>query len=365
MAGGQGTRLRPLTCDRPKPLVPVANRPVLEHLVRLLKKHGFDEIYLTTHYLPDRIERALGDGSQFGVELHYAIEPHPLGTAGAVSRVARSFSETFLVISGDCLTDIDLREAVKLHRERSALATLVVKEVDDPRQYGIVAADESGRIYRFLEKPKPHEIFSYTANTGIYVLEPESLRGCPAEHPYDFSKELFPKLLASGEPLYAVQGEGYWSDIGNCAQYIQSQLDALDQKVRLPALPAAPTPGVWLHPTAVIDDRAQLVPPVMIGEGARVAARARVGPGAVLGDGCQVHPEAVVERSVVWEAGTIGSEAVVMGAAVGAGAVVEERVRLLEGVAVGERARVRAERTVRAGGKVWADAHAPLGQALE
>lgn len=358
MAGGLGTRLRPLTCDRPKPLVPVANRPLLEHLVRLLKRHGFKEIYLTTHYLPDRIERALGDGSRFGVKLHYAIEPYPLGTAGAVSRVARAFSGTFLVISGDCLTDIDLGKAVRFHRERRAVATMVVKEVDDPRHYGIVSADARGRVCRFLEKPAPEEVFSRTANTGIYVLEPEALERCPDGVPYDFSKELFPKLLAAGEPLYAAPGEGYWSDIGNCIQYIRSHVDVLERRVKLAGLPEAPS-GLWLHPTAVVDRRAHLVPPVMVGRGARIAAGARVGPGTVLGDGCEVQSEAVVERSVVWESGTIGPEAVVVGAAVGAGAVVEERVRLLEGAAVAGRARVQAERTVCEGEKVWADAPPP------
>lgn len=358
MAGGLGTRLRPLTCDRPKPLVPVANRPLLEHLVRLLKRHGFEEIYLTTHYLPGHIERALGDGSRFGVTLHYAIEPYPLGTAGAVSRVARSFSETFLVISGDCLTDIDLRKAVDFHRSRGAVATMVVKEVEDPRQYGIVSADERGRVRRFLEKPAPEEVFSRTANTGIYVLEPEALDGCPDGVPYDFSKELFPKLLSAGEPLYAAPGDGYWSDIGSCTQYIRSQVDALERKVKLAGLPEAPR-GLWLHPTAVVDRGARLVPPVMIGRGARIAAGARVGPGTVLGDGCEVHEEAVVERSVVWEWGTIGPESVVLGAAVGAGAVVEERVRLLEGAAVAGGARVRADRTVHEGEKVWADGSTP------
>lgn len=354
MAGGKGTRLAPLTSGRPKPMVPILNRPVIEHLIRLLARHGITEVILTTHYLPKQIEEALGSGEEFGVHLSYVIEETPLGTAGSVKQVQNELTGTFLVLSGDALTDISLSDAVESHRRTRALATLVVTEVPDPSPYGIVDAESDGRIVRFLEKPRPDQVFSRIVNTGIYVMEPEALSLCPEGQVFDFSRDLFPSLLERGERLYSFEGKGYWSDIGNCQQYIRSQVDALNQKVRLDTLPQTTRPGVWVDARARIHPLAQIVPPVMIGAGVVVEARARIGPCTVLGRGCRVHSGAVVESSVIWEESRIGSEAVVMGAAVGRMADLGPRVKVMEGAVVGDHAQVRAASFIKAGGRVAA-----------
>lgn len=356
MAGGRGTRLLPLTSGRPKPMVPILNRPVLEHLIRLAARHGVTEVIVTTHYRSRQIREALGSGERFGVRISYAMEEEPLGTAGSVRQVSAALRETFLVLSGDALTDFSLSEAVAEHRRKGAMATLVVTRVTDPTPYGIVDAAPDGRITRFLEKPGPGEVFSNTVNSGIYVLEPEALALCPKGAPFDFSRDLFPRMLREDAGLFAFEGRGYWSDIGNCLQYIRSQADALREKVRLEGLPPASRPGVWIDARAWVDPSADLVPPVMIGPGAAVEARARVGPCTVLGQNTWVEGGALVEGSVIWEESRIGSDAVVTGAAVGRRAVVGRRARVLEGAAVGDFARVPAGSVVEAGGRVAAEA---------
>ena len=233
MAGGKGTRLRPLTCNKPKPMVPIANRPMMEHILNLLKEHGFNEVLITACFLPEQIENYFGDGSQYGLELKYLTEEVPLGTAGSVRNGAEFLTETFLVISGDALTDIDLRAAVESHRQRGATASLILTRVDNPLEYGVVICDQEGRIKRFLEKPGWGEVFSDTVNTGIYILEPKIFEYYQQGQEYDFSKHLFPQLLSAGEPLFGYVADGYWSDIGNLEQYRQAHYDVLSGKVRV------------------------------------------------------------------------------------------------------------------------------------
>jgi NDP-sugar pyrophosphorylase family protein len=227
MAGGKGTRLRPLTCDRPKPMVPVVNRPMLEHVIDLLKLHGFSDIFATLYYMPEVIQDYFGQGDRLGVSMHYAIEDTPLGTAGSVKACEHYLDSTFLVISGDALTDINLGEAVEFHKAKGAIATIVLTHVTSPLEYGVVITDDDGRITRFLEKPSWSEVFSDTVNTGIYVLEPEALRLFDAGVQFDFSKNLFPLILKKGLPLFGYVADGYWSDVGNIEQYRQTHYDIL------------------------------------------------------------------------------------------------------------------------------------------
>jgi len=215
MAGGEGTRLRPLTCTRPKPMVPVANRPVMAYALELLSRHGLREAAVTLQYLPRHITDYFGEGEDWGIRLHYFLESSPLGTAGSVKNAAAFLDETFLVVSGDALTDLSVEEAVRFHRERKALATLVLTTVDNPLEYGVVITDSDGRIRRFLEKPGWGEVFSDRVNTGIYVLEPEVLQYIPSDRPFDFSRDLFPLLLREGLPLYGCLLRGFWCDIGS------------------------------------------------------------------------------------------------------------------------------------------------------
>jgi mannose-1-phosphate guanylyltransferase / phosphomannomutase len=207
MAGGKGTRLRPLTSNQPKPMISIVNKPCMEHIVELLKRHGFEDILVTLEYMPEVIQGYFGDGSEWGVDIEYSVEEEPLGTAGSVKYVEDRLKEKFVIVSGDALTNVDLTEALTFHEERGAEATLVLKKVDDPSGFGIVTIEEDGRITDFLEKPDEDEVFSYTANTGIYILEPSVLAEIPGGQEYDFSKELFPKLLEEGRPLYGYATE--------------------------------------------------------------------------------------------------------------------------------------------------------------
>ncbi|MBC9784734.1 nucleotidyltransferase family protein [Heliobacterium chlorum] len=224
MAGGLGSRLRPLTDSMPKPMVPIHGRPAMEYAVNLIKQYGIQEIAVTLCYQPKIITNYFGDGSRFGVRFHYYMETEPLGTAGSVKQAQDFLTEPFLVISGDGITDIDLGKVIDHHQETQALATMALTQVEDPTQFGIVITDKDGRIRRFIEKPKPEEVFSNTINTGIYVMEPEIFQHIPNGF-YDFSKQLFPRLLAEGRPFYGVRADGYWKDIGTMEQYRQVHVD--------------------------------------------------------------------------------------------------------------------------------------------
>src|SRR5436189_181883 len=233
MAGGEGTRLRPLTSNQPKPMVPIVGKPCMEHILELLRQHGFEDVVVTLAFLPQAIRTYFGDGEALGLRIEYSVEESPLGTAGSVRLATDHLDGTALVISGDALCDIDLTELCRAHKEKGAAVTIGLKSVENPLEFGIVVTDSDGRIERFLEKPSWGQVFSDTINTGIYVLEPEVLRHVPTDRPFDFSKELFPLLLEMGRPLYGSVMEGYWQDIGNLDQYRQANFDALDENVRL------------------------------------------------------------------------------------------------------------------------------------
>src|SRR5205085_2102962 len=246
MAGGEGTRLRPLTSNQPKPMVPIVGKPCMEHIIELLREHGFDEVIITVAFLPQAIRSYFGDGESLGVSIEYSVEESPLGTAGSVRLASDKLGETVLVISGDALCDIDLTKLVEFHREKDAAVTIGLKSVENPLEFGIVVTDEEGRIERFLEKPSWSQVFSDTINTGIYVLEPEVLRHVPTDRPYDFSKELFPLLLEMGRPIYGFSMDGYWQDIGNLDQYRQANFDALEERVGLAISGIRLRGNIWL-----------------------------------------------------------------------------------------------------------------------
>src|SRR3954454_12600300 len=256
MAGGQGTRLRPLTSDQPKPMIPIVNLPCMEHIVELLGRHGFTDIAVTLQFLPDEIRDYFGDGSDWGVNMSYSVEDAPAGTAGSVKMAEQQLGlegERLLIISGDALTDADLSRLVEFHEEKGSEATMALKSVENPLDFGIVITEEDGRISRFLEKPAWGQVFSDTVNTGIYVLEPSILAQIPASKEYDFSKELFPRLLEEGWPLYGYVTEDYWQDIGTLEQYMQAQRDVLDGRMR-----GTRPPGTRLRGNVYVGRRAQV-----------------------------------------------------------------------------------------------------------
>ncbi len=225
LAAGEGTRLRPLTLDQPKPMLPIGGRPILEYLVRLLRYHGVTEIAINLHYKPESIVRYFGDGSRFGVSITYSHETQLLGSAGAAKQLSWFLTETFVVLYGDVLTDLDVRALVDRHRARAGKVTLVLYEVEDPTRCGIVALAEDGRVVRFVEKPAADAVFGNLANAGIYVVEPEILDHIPASRTFDFGSDLFPRLLERGERLYGYHADAYLLDIGSLERYAQAEAD--------------------------------------------------------------------------------------------------------------------------------------------
>jgi len=352
MAGGEGTRLRPLTTRRPKPMVPIVNRPMIEHSIELLKRHGLDDLILTLHYLPDVISDYLQDGAKFGVDISYLVEEKPLGTAGGVKKAEALLDKTFLVFSGDSLTDVDLSKAVRFHQQRGAIATLVLTKVPNPVEYGIVITDEDGRIKQFLEKPGWGEVFSDTVNTGIYVLEPEALKYVKPETQFDFSKQLFPKLLEQGEPIYGYVADGYWCDIGNPFQYLQANHDALQGLIKLKIL-GHDTNGVWVDEDAEIEDKVEIEPPALIGRNSRIRRGSVIGEFTIVGDGVTVDEEARIKRSVVWKNAFIGPKADLVGCVVGEKCHVRDGAALLEGAIVGDESIIGRGATVKSGIRIW------------
>ena len=273
MAGGEGTRLRPLTLSTPKPMLPIANIPMMEHIVRLLREHGFDDIVVTVAFLAQNIRTYFGDGSEFGVRIRYATEDTPLGTAGSVANARAELDERFLVISGDVLTDIDLGAIVDEHDRRGAVATIALKSMENPVDFGIVITDAEGRIERFLEKPTWGEVFSDTINTGIYVLEPE-IFDYIGEGSVDFSSDVFPKLLEDGKALFgSIVEDGYWEDVGTLESYVSAHSDVLDGAVRLSLPGFEMSDHVWVGEGADVHPDARVDGPCVIGHDCRVGGR--------------------------------------------------------------------------------------------
>jgi mannose-1-phosphate guanylyltransferase/phosphomannomutase len=336
MAGGEGTRLRPLTSNQPKPMVPIVGKPCMEHILELLRDHGFNDVVITVAFLPQAIRTYFGDGGNLGVNIEYSVEESPLGTAGSVRLASDRLDETFLVISGDALCDIDLNKIVDFHKAKGAAVTIGLKSVENPLEFGIVVTDEDGKVERFLEKPSWGQVFSDTINTGIYVLEPEVLRHIPTDRPFDFSKELFPLLLEMGRPIYGYVCEGYWQDIGNLDQYRQANADALDEKVRLNIDGLKIRGDVWIGEGVEIDDVEGVEGPAFIGNYCTVSPESSVGPYTVLGPGTTLRERARVSRSVIDASCYIGRSATIEGAILGRNCDVRPHARVHEGVAVGD-----------------------------
>jgi mannose-1-phosphate guanylyltransferase/phosphomannomutase len=317
-------------------MVPIVGKPCMEHILELLRNHGFQEIVVTVAFLPQSIRSYFGDGSSLGVEIEYSVEETPLGTAGSVRLASDRLEDTTLIISGDALCDIDLTQLVEFHRERNAAVTIGLKSVENPLEFGIVVTDEDGRVERFLEKPGWGQVFSDTINTGIYVIEPEVLKHVPRNLPYDFSKELFPLLLEMGRPIYGHVCDGYWQDIGNLDQFRQANFDALEEKVRL-QIPGIRIRGnVWIGEGVELDRIEEIEGPAYIGSDCRIAPNAEVDPYSVLAPGVTLRENARVTRSII-DAGTyIGRAAIIEGAVVGRSCDIRTHARLHEGVAIGD-----------------------------
>lgn len=354
MAGGEGTRLRPLTSNQPKPMVSLCGKPCMRYIVELLKRHGIDETVVTLMFLPKVIRDYFGDGSTLGVHMQYSVEQTPAGTAGSVKLAEDALrDDPCIVISGDALTDFDLSDIVAFHKKRGAMVTIALKRVENPLEFGVVVINEEGRIKRFLEKPTWGQVFSDTVNTGIYVLEPEVFDHIPPDTKYDFSQELFPKLFEMGAPLYGYVADGYWQDIGSLPQYLAANRDLLDGKVQA-EIPGIELPNrIFLGDGVDVESLEQLQGPAFVGNYVKVDGSAFLGAYSTLGSNVVVKAHAETRNSVIAANTYIGSSAKVYGAIVGRNCDIKAGATLSEGTAVGDESVIGEQAYIAPGVKVY------------
>ncbi|MGA7731619.1 MAG: mannose-1-phosphate guanyltransferase [Chloroflexia bacterium] len=355
MAGGEGSRLRPLTIRRPKPMVPVVDRPAIVHIIELLKRHGISEVVITLQYLGSVIQEHLGDGTALGVKINYTVEESPLGTAGSVRLGQQWLDDTFIVISGDALTDFDLSAAAQYHKQHKAVASLILKRMPNPLEYGVVIIDDEGRVRQFQEKPSWGEVFSDTVNTGIYILEPEIFDYYEAEQAFDFSNQLFPILLEKSRPMYGYVADGYWCDVGSIPDYMIASADYLQGQVDLPheGKETEPGSGIWVEEEVEIDREAQITGPVYLGSGVRVKEGAVIRGPAVIRDSSIIESRATVDRAIIWRNCYIGERAEVRGAILQTQVVVKPHAMIFEGAVIGDSTIIGENAVVRPNVKIW------------
>jgi NDP-sugar pyrophosphorylase family protein len=351
LVGGEGTRLRPLTLETPKPMIPVMNMPFLERTLRRLGEAGIDDVILPAGYLPEAITSYFGDGSRLGLRLRYVIEETPLGTAGALKNVEQYIDGPFFVLNGDVLTSLDLRAMLQFHREKGGIGTIHCIRVDDPSPFGAVVHDASGRVQTFIEKPLRDEAPTNEINAGTYLLERPVLDRIPAGRAVSIEREIFPALITSAErPLYAYTTDDYWIDLGNPEAYLSAHRHIFDGDMALGLQPEVDGPGRETVPTSAVR------PPVFVGLNCHVAPNAVIGPYTVLGDGCTVASGAVVADSLLWDDVTVEADArldwtivasrarIGAGAHIGHGTVIGHDAEIAPGAVIDENARVAAER---------------------
>ncbi|GAB4439477.1 MAG: mannose-1-phosphate guanyltransferase [Chloroflexi bacterium OHK40] len=353
MAGGEGTRLRPLTINRPKPMVSLVDRPVIQHIIELLKIHGITDIIITVQYLANNIQDYYGDGSLHGVNITYSLEEVPLGTAGSVKNAEHLLDEPFLVISGDALTDINLSRVIEHHVSSQARATITLTRVANPLDYGVIITDERGHVRQFLEKPSWGEVFSDTVNTGIYVLNPEVLAYIERGKMTDWSKDVFPRMLHKGDHIQGFIADGYWTDVGTIEEYMRACGDYLSGRVNLPRLGHHIGGEIWVDGDAEIAPDAQLYGPVYLGHGAKIKGGVIVHGPSVIRDYTIVDSRANIDRSIIWRNSYIGERAELRGAIVLRQSNIRQRAMLFEGVVVGDGVQIGAGAVIQPNVKIW------------
>lgn len=364
MAGGKGTRLRPLTCGIPKPMVPILNKPVMEYAINLLKEHEIKDVAVTMAYLPDIIKDYFSKGEKWGVSLNYFIEDIPLGTAGSVKNCGDFINEPFVVISGDALTDLDLTAAIEYHKRNNSKATLVLKKEPVPLEYGVVITDDTGRIQRFMEKPSWGEVFSNTINTGIYILEPEVMNYYKKGENFDFSKDLFPKLLQDNVPMYGYVTEDYWCDIGALGSYKDTQFDMLSDRINLVLGASQVDQGVWTDEGTLISNRATIKPPVYIGKNCIISDNVELGPYTIIGDNCVVGPSSTLKNTSLWNNVKLGNLCELRGAVVCNNVNIGSKAKIYENCVIGEGSILKDNITVKPDIKIWPEKKVEEGTVL-
>ena len=353
MAAGLGTRLYPLTGLTSKPMVPILNRPVMEHLLQLLRRHGITEVAANLHYHPDKISSYFGDGSEYGLGLRYHLEEQLMGTAGGADAF-RDFlgGGTFLVMSGDGLTDVDLTAFLAAHRRTGGIASLAVKEVDDPSLYGVVVHDDDLRVTGFQEKPPREEAESNLCNCGIYAFEPEIFDYIQSGAFTDWARDVFPALLEDDRPFHVWRLESYWNDVGNIEQYRVGNFDALHGRVNIQVPGRQVSPHVWVGQGTQIEGGVRVEPPVLLGAGCLVESGAElIGP-LIIGDGCVVEHGAVLEGVIHWDGAKAGHDSRLAGSILGRNVVVPHEAVVHEDAVIGDRSEVAAHALVDAGARL-------------
>ncbi len=348
LIGGEGTRLRPLTCHTPKAIVPILNRPFLEHLLSYLHKHGIRDVILALGYLPDAIQSCLGDGSQLGGKITYLVEGSPLGTAGAVKNAESLLDEPFIVFNGDIITEIDLTDMIKRHREIKPKASIALTPVDNPTLYGVVETDAEGKVKRFVEKPGRDEVIGNMINAGIYILEPEVLAHIPASTYSMFEHHLFPLLIGMGKPILSYPSNAYWIDIGTPEKYLKVNHDLLLKRN---------SPEIQTEGKSQIHQHARIEGPVLIGEGCVIAAGARVKGPTVLGPRCEIGEGAVLEGAVLWQGARVGKRALLRNCVVCSHGYIQDDSHILDNCMIGDSVTIKARNKLTQDTQVWPDGY--------
>ena len=357
LVGGLGTRLRPLTCNTPKPMLPLVNRPFIETMITRLRDSGIDEIILAVQYLAERFVETLGDGSRLGVKLHIVEEPEPRGTAGAVKNVEHLLDGTTFIFNGDVMTDLDLQSMLSFHRERGAKVTIALTPVEDPTQFGLVEMDANGSVQRFLEKPRPEEITTNLINAGTYIVEPEIFDLVPANQFYMFERGLFPSLLQRGDPMFGFPSKAYWTDIGKPQTYLEVHHDILIGKAHMPISGKEIAPRVWAEGEVQIAPGVELVGPIVIGAGTRIDGGAKVIGPTVIGKNVEIGAEAVVEGAVIWDNNVIGPSAHIHHAMIGSHNQIGAHTTVSEGAIVSDQCAIGPENRLERGIRLWPGTH--------
>jgi len=354
LVGGEGLRLRPLTCNLPKPMVPIVNRPFLEHMVERLKRHHIDEIILAICYLPDRIQRHFGDGSGFGVKLSYAVEQTPLGTGGAVKNSERFLTDTFLVFNGDIFSDLDLTEMIKFHRAHKAKVTIALTPVEDPTAYGVVELDSQNRVKGFVEKPSRDKVTSDLINAGIYVMEPEMLELIPAGVHSMLERGLFPDLVKRGIPFYGYRSHAYWLDTGKPDDYLKLNHDLLMGKAvsRLPG--KAIGDDIWAEAGCKIHPSVKLTGPIVMGRGCIIEQNAKISGPTVLGSGCIAGEGCVLDEAILWQNVKLGKNVTVKNSVIGNDTTVKDNTWVTDSSIISDNVIIGSGNKLEHGIKVWA-----------
>lgn len=353
MAGGEGSRLRPLTCDIPKPMVPIINVPIMEHIIRLLKSHGITDIAVTLMYLPQKIKDYFGNGSNFGVNIQYFVEDSPLGTAGSVKNAESFLDETFVVISGDCLTSMNLSKAMEFHKNSKSIATIMLAKVDVPLEYGVVITENDMRVKGFLEKPSWGEVFSDTVNTGTYILEPEVLAFIKSGKKFDFSNNLFPLLLSQKQRVFGHIISEYWCDIGDIQAYIKAHSDILQDRLVFDGQLTEYKPGIWVGNGTIISPKAKLHAPCVIGSHCRIGSGVSIDSMTVIGNNNVIEDKASIKRSVIWNNNYIENGAEIRGAIICNKVSIKNNASVFENSIIGEGCIINERAMIKPNVKIW------------